>query len=372
MLRVINYGAACCVIEGHGVRILCDPWFTAGAYLGCWEREHHIPDPIITIGPCDYIWISHCHEDHYDPVFLRTYLTAYRSAQLIISKDSPHLARMMARDGFTANLSDGFRVLGTSVWLCIVANHGYENEIDNIDSALLVSDDDSVAVNMNDNPYDQKQIDFINYCTGNKHITALLPYTGAGPWPQCFNMAPTAVIAAAGDKRDKFLAQFERYRIALKADVAIPFSAGYKLRGPLAQLNPYRGIPRPQDVPNATVLPVTGAVERNGYVWEDLPYPTNDEIERLLQQASARSPKVTGEPLTIDLDWGGSAAYVDATSAPAEKAHETIKVDPRLLIGLLTRKFHWNTAEIASAFNIVRHADAYDPRVFGFLYKFHV
>ncbi len=371
MLKVTNFGAACCVIEGEGVRILCDPWFTPGAYLGCWEREDYIPDPIKTIGACDYIWVSHCHEDHLDPVFLHAYLAVYPNAKLIISKDSPHMTRMMARDGFTPHISDGFRVLGTNVWTCIVVNHGYPNEIDNIDSALVVSDDDSVVINMNDNPFDPKQVEFINHCTANKHITALLPYSGAGPWPQCFSMEPTAIYDAANAKCDKFLEQFERYRLALHADVAIPFSAGYKLRGPLAQLNPYRGIPRPQDVPNATVLPVTGAVERNGYVWEDLPYPSNAEIEALLQQASARSQKVNGEPLTIDVNWGTGAAYVDATHEPARTAHETIHVDPRLLHGLLTRRYHWNVAEIGSALKITRHAEAYDARVFGFLYRFY-
>ncbi len=370
MLKVTNFGAACCVIECHSLRILCDPWFTDGIYLGCWEREDFIPNPIAAVGICDYIWISHLHEDHYDPGFLRAYLSVHPAAELLISDSSPYLQRLMVKDGFMPKARKGisdFHALAT-----IVPNHGYPNEIDNIDTALVVVDADSAVINMNDNPFDQDQVDQINRLTEGKHITALLPYTGAGPWPQCFDMAPAAIETAAADKRQKFLDQFERYRVALHADVAVPFSAGYRLRGALAHLNPSRGIPDQRDIPNATLLPVTGARGRPVYCWYDHPQPSNDELDRLLQQAGARSPKVNGEPLTIDLDWGTGAAYVDATAAPATSAHETIHLDPRLLHSLLTRKAHWNTAEISSALRITRHARAYDPRVFGFLYKFHV
>ncbi len=125
------------------------------------------------------------------------------------------------------------------------------------------------------------------------------------------------------------------------------------------------------------MLPVGGTAQRpvidsSGYVWEELPQPTNVEIERLLRQASERSPKVDGDALTIDLNWETGAAYVDATSAPADKAHETIHLDPRLLQGLLSRKYHWNTAEIGVGLTINRHGPAYDPRVFSFLYHFHI
>lgn len=369
MISITNHGAACCVIECNGVRILCDPWFTPGAYLGCWEREDFIRDPVKTIGPCDYIWISHLHEDHYDPVFLRTYLATYPKARLLIGYSDGYLHKVMQRDGFDPDVTC---VLTGNAWGAVTfLNGGYENEIDNIDTALVVVDADSAVVNMNDNPYDQVQIDRINALTAGKHVTALLPYAGAGPWPQCFAMSSSSLFAAANDKRAKFLAQFERYRLALHADVAVPFSAGYRLRGPLAELNAYRGIPSPYEVPNATVLPVVGVSKTDGYVWEDMPMPTNDEIERLLQQAAERSPKVEGDPLTIDLDWCSSAAYVDATNAPAAKAHETITMDPRLLHGLLTRRYHWNVAEISSALKITRHADAYDARVFDYLYRFY-
>jgi UDP-MurNAc hydroxylase len=369
MLNVINHGAACCVIECSGLRILCDPWLSGSIYYGTWERESG-PISVAAIGRCDYIWISHLHPDHYHPESLRAYLSVYPAAQIIIG-DAPHLGRLLAADGFTHQALGVWRDKG----LACIPNHGYGG--DDIDTALAVWDADSAVVNLNDCPYDQAQADAINRLTAGKRVTALLPYTGAGPWPQCFiNLDPGQRQAAADAKRDRFLAQFQRYREALHADVAIPFSAGYRLRGPLAELNAYRSIPRPDEVPGATVLPVVGAEpqapDSSGYLWEDLATPTDAELHGLIQAASARAPKVTGAPLTIDLQWGTSAAYVDATHAPAEKAHETIFVDSRLLHGLLTRTFHWNTAEVGSCLRINRRAPAYDTRTFGYLYRFHI
>ncbi len=374
MLSVTNLGAACCVIEGDGVRICCDPWFTDGAYLGTWEREHYVPDPIAQIGKVDYIWISHLHPDHYDPDFLHAYFAAHPETQLWCNKNK-HLVKMACRDGF--QVYGGDMLMRNGVKMHCVQNNGYPQEVDNIDSALVVVDADSAIVNMNDCPFDQAQVTMINHFTDGKTVTALLPYTGAGPWPQCFQMAESARLAAAADKKVHYLDQFQRYRVALFASTAVPFSAGYMLHGPLAHLNPYRGIPEPWEVVGATILPVAGDYgprprpTSTGYAWENLPVPENAEIERLLQHASERSPKVGGDPLTIDLNWFAGAAYVDATYQPAVQANETIHVDPRLLYGLLTRKFHWNNAEVGSALSFTRYLN-YDPRVLNYLYGFYI
>jgi len=131
MLKVTNYGAACAVIEADGVRILCDPWFSAGAYLGVWERENYIPDPLTTIGLVDYIYISHLHEDHLDPAFLRYYLTAYPTAKVWISTHCKHLIRMTAE--FKPLIANSIAV---GSWIAtIIPNHGYEADC-NIDTTL--------------------------------------------------------------------------------------------------------------------------------------------------------------------------------------------------------------------------------------------
>ena len=54
------------------------------------------------------------------------------------------------------------------------------------------------------------------------------------------------------------------------------------------------------------------------------------------------------------------------------KEREVISIDKRLLHGLLTKKFHWNNAEIGSHFAFYRVPASYDQRVYDFLNFLHV
>jgi UDP-MurNAc hydroxylase len=56
-----------------GLSILCDPWLNEGAFLGSWFHWPPIPkqlENILLEEPCDGIYISHLHPDHYDPRFI--------------------------------------------------------------------------------------------------------------------------------------------------------------------------------------------------------------------------------------------------------------------------------------------------------------
>jgi len=387
MLRVHNYGAACCVIESDSFRILCDPWLVGTAYLGTWEREHYLPDPVKSIGKVDVIWISHCHDDHYHPESLRLYLATYPNTPIYIG-DAKFLERIMVRDGFSPIVRSMVWVgeKGKAIGFHIIPNNGYEN--DNVDTVLVVVDEcyNQAVVNMNDCPFDAKQVDNINVVTRFRHVTALLPYAGAGPWPQCFHMEYAQRLEEEEKKKDKFLAQFQRYKEALKPDVAVPFSAGYVLRGPLASLNSHRGIPRQEDVPGATVLPVEGAAPRpaeafGGYAWEGDEMPTEKELRELLKAAMDKAPKVSGPPIAIAITWdalepsyekGGQMVHLTNDYVQLFQAHETIHFDPRLLAGMLRRKYHANSIEIGSCIRIERHGKDYDPRIFSYLYRMHI
>lgn len=372
-VTVTNHGAACCVIECNGIRILCDPWLFGRIYLGAWEREHPLLDPVGVVGRVDYIWVSHCHDDHFHPPSIQAVLAVNPQAKLWIG-DAPHLRSIMQRHGFEPLVQSYIQGPGFTATAVPNRCYGQGDGYENVDTALIVASDTHAVVNMNDNPYDQAQVDVINALTAGLHVTALLPYAGAGPWPQCFEMSRSDLERYAQEKEERFLTLFKKYRFALRADIAHPFSAGYRLTGRLQHLNQFRGVCPQERVPLAVVLPVVGAAPRedDALAWESDPVPDDVTLHRLIATASMRAPKVDGEPLTIDLDWGRSAAYVDATWSPAPKAHETIHLDPCLLHGLLTRKWHWNAAEIGSCLRITRHGAAFDPRVFTYLYRLHV
>lgn len=375
MINIINLGAACAIIDVYDTRILMDPWFTPGAYLGCWERESFIADPIGRIGRVEYIWISHLHEDHYDPAFIRSYLLLYPDAKLIIGGTYPeYLHKIMKRDGLDPLVQNHLRFPGGELFSVI--NHGYE--LSNVDTALVVRTDTHAVVNMNDNPFDQKQVDIINDLIQGRHVTALLPYSGAGPWPQCFGLDEEALQRATALKRAKFLGQFLQYKDALHANVAVPFSAGYRLIGPLAALNEHRGIPPVDAVVGGTPLPVQ-TDERpdwpfSGYHWENSLPAKPGELDRLLDLAIFKAPKVGESPLSVRLCWGHASRCLSIGTllADNELVHETITLDARLLKGLLERRYHWNTVEISSALQIRRRpGGAYTQRVFEYLNRFH-
>ena len=73
------------MVETPDLRLLCDPWFTPGAYDGTWYQY-----PVVAaIGPVDRIFVSHIHPDHYDPIFLRRYFAAHPDAKLVIGAQEP-------------------------------------------------------------------------------------------------------------------------------------------------------------------------------------------------------------------------------------------------------------------------------------------
>ena len=92
MFTVQMVYSACCVIRTDDLTILCDPWFTQGIHGGTWFHNPVLKEPMEVIGECDYIYISHIHEDHYDQEFLIDYIktlnTKNKYPQIIIAKRS--------------------------------------------------------------------------------------------------------------------------------------------------------------------------------------------------------------------------------------------------------------------------------------------
>jgi len=54
----------------QGYRVLCDPWYTPGAFL-TWTRVYGVGKAPKYLVDFDALYISHAHEDHFDEKFLR-------------------------------------------------------------------------------------------------------------------------------------------------------------------------------------------------------------------------------------------------------------------------------------------------------------
>jgi hypothetical protein len=394
--------SACVVITTDDCTVLCDPWFYP-AYDGSWVQWPKIDKPLEVCGPADYVYLSHVHPDHYDPQFLSEYLARYPEAQVIIAKQDPPLLERKLRsrgiEPIVGSIGDEQSVIYP---IPNRANRGL-----NIDSALVVwcSGGQSI-VNMNDNPYDEKQLYEITELCGYPTV-ALLPFVGAGPWPQCYKFdTEAAQWHAAREKKAKFLQLFKDYCSALKPNVAVPFAGQYWLHSYLVTLNPLRGmadatecigLEYQPDAGGGLWVPADGGqstltIEDNGttswnserrkpYDWptvrkylqahypgHDLPYRYEREIRmplerlpllKLLESAAKNAaPQFSGAlPLVICIKTQQPSWYCLRVGSGSVREQEDVStiapryevyLDARYLFGMLTRLYNANSVRIGS------------------------
>lgn len=382
-MKVRYLYSASVVIETASCKILCDPWFTPNyAYYGAWAQYPVLPNPIETIGPVDYIYVSHVHPDHYDPEFLRAYRAAYPDAKIIVSQ--PHLEKALARAALPFHRQSIITHGGTT--MTIVRN---QNDPLNIDTALSVCEGSQCVLNLNDNVPSNWQLTQLPY---EENMLALLPYSGAGPWPQTYCLGNMA--EEAEKKKRGMFGMFQNYVENLQPTWIIPFAGKYWLKGELARMNPDRGVP---DALEAAALYTNAVVLADGghatfdldtgqasavrtepypveeiqkqmlakpteYPWSHDPMPDHKDVIALLDRAfwdtcSVYHPGIVPTWTTLE-SLGIIAGSTLWSCSPFEGKLGPrlplpawiISIDPRFLVGLLTGKYLWNNAEIGSLF----------------------
>lgn len=272
--------SACVVISTEDCTVLCDPWFYP-AYDGAWAQWPKIEKPLEVCGPANLVYISHVHPDHYDPQFLSEYLARYPQAKVLIAKQEPALLERKLRSRGIKPVV-GMQRIGET-WLDPIANRA--NRGLNIDSALVVRRGALSVANLNDNPYDQVQVDSIRVACQFNPTVALLPFVGAGPWPQCYAFdAPDDQLKAAEAKKQKYLGVFRRYCEALQPAVAVPFAGQYWLHGPQLDLNPLRGMADATEV-----VPIANELEQVVWIPADGGQSTYD-LETRTANSCRRNP----------------------------------------------------------------------------------
>lgn len=416
--------SACVVIETTEIKILCDPWFTPGAYDGSWYQYPPLPkDPIEIIGKVDYIYISHIHPDHYDRNFLKNYLNIHSDAKIIIGETKPpYLSNKMRVDGFNPQIISHIQVGSTKFY--IFANNAYEH--DNIDTALVVTRSHLSVVNLNDNPFDRQQINqILEICPNHSPTFALLPYCGAGPYPQTYEFESLEdLLIAATKKKEQFLSLYSKYISSLNPLRAMPFAGKYFLAGALSTLNKYRGIPDATSVlethPEISIVLDDGgesifdletltttsqrynpyqntkisnylkSISFPGYDYEREICPIGNRslpIIPLINSAYHKSIKYSRVKedfwlcfktnrlkyyLVFNIAIGSNSEVQLIENISTLIPRCEIFIDERYFFGLLTRLYHWNNAEVGSQYRVRRVPDIYNVEVFNFLNRFHV
>ena len=153
-MQVTSVGHAGFRIETRAGNILCDPWVNP-AYFASW-----FPFPDNTaldwdaLGDCDYLYVSHLHKDHFDPENLRAHVNK-EATVLLPDFPVPDLRRELEKLGFQRFFGTTDSVKHTvsgpkgDLEVMIIALRApADGPIG--DSALVVSDGQTVAFNMND------------------------------------------------------------------------------------------------------------------------------------------------------------------------------------------------------------------------------
>jgi UDP-MurNAc hydroxylase len=203
------------------VSILCDPWFNP-AFYGAWYPfpANDGIDPA-TIGSPTFLYVSHLHRDHFDPVWLRDHCS--KDATVLLP-DYPleTLEKELRALGFTSFIQsrdmEPFEAGGLRLTINALAAPT-DGPIG--DSNLLIDDGEVRVLNMNDS----RPIDPDALLADGPLDALFLQFSGAIWYPMVYEYPERAKEVLGHKKRVAQLARAKRYTEILDPAFVVP-SAG--------------------------------------------------------------------------------------------------------------------------------------------------
>jgi len=217
MFNLEYLGHAGWLIRNEGLKVLCDPWFgPQGAFFGEWypfPQNFHLFTPELLQG-LDFIYISHIHDDHYDPWVLKQ---IDKTIPVFIPNFSDKtLLKSLGELGFLTikefKSTDMHVVKGVKI--TIIEDEGYLDA----DSCLLLDDGISKVLNLNDCHVDFSRLKGI---AGEVDIL-LLQSSNAIWWPCAYDYDIGTKKRLGTLKRGNILRRTLKYSEVLNAKHVIP------------------------------------------------------------------------------------------------------------------------------------------------------
>lgn len=438
-MKVTYLTNACVIVEHNGTRVLCDPWLTDGAYYGSW---FHWPPPDFTdddIRDIDYLYLSHIHPDHFDRQFLSTF---DKSVPVIICEyEEKYFRRQLEGLGFTRiielpnnssiELGDdfGFEMYAADDCNADIFSLVYKcpplknyTRTRQIDSLCVFTGGGRTVVNCVDIPAGMAQISLQLIRRKHRHIDlALVPYAGAGPYPQSYIMSKEEMEGLRHNVAIGYLS-YTTLQMLKFLDPAfyMPFAGGYLLGGKNHWKNAYKGTVEIGDL-NLDLVPLVqrqglrgkmvtldrrGSFDlmdgryssakpidvpgRDAYIKDVLSkklydYELDPEVQGDLRcEFAAAVPSLQKAQVSYGYksDWrvyfaddkNGALYSYDFSDGSATFGGEVdgsrpylfISIDPRLLRRMLTRKANWNNIEVGSLAELKTHGvgnDTHAPMI---------
>ena len=421
-------------------QILCDPWLIPGAFDGSWYHAEPLFTRPESLDSYTHIYISHIHPDHCDMRTLR--LLKKKDVPVIILKSSQKfLHNAIKRAGFHKILEVGdqesiqlTQKTNLTMYKAFAPNAPFEDAMvpNVIDSSIVVESDNQIILNSNDNTPTPEACSNIRDRFGEIDC-ALLPYSGAGPYPSCYlNLSEKEKEVAAESKNEAFLNRLIDNCSVLKPKCVIPIAGEMLLGGRQYHKNKYIGLPsrkrvmdllsthdiyshnlgegdeydldsgevkRSQETSTRSQSSYESWISQELFWWEKaFSVPPDEQIDLLPLLKSARDRmwqyqnrvKFTHESWVIvevsdlasdhryfgfPMDSDQQARSLDEqqfNSLSSSEAYLKSVVPYNYLIALLTRHGHWNNAYHGCIADWLRDPDDYRPEIQNLMSFLHL
>jgi UDP-MurNAc hydroxylase len=197
--KITYLGHAGFMVETKHELILMDPWLSpTGAFDGSWQQfpDNHqlismVRDNVVDNNRRVYIYVSHEHQDHFDPWTLNVLQQARKDITLIVPQFRREFLERWALDNWKSDqiitVCDNARVLLKGGYMCFFL----DDTVRESDSAVLLSiqsgEDSFRFFNLNDCHLNDRVADIARL---HGHIDVLAAaFSGASWFPVCYSMS---------------------------------------------------------------------------------------------------------------------------------------------------------------------------------------
>ena len=234
------------ILDGQHTRLLCDPWVTfdrhSNSGLFNFPELKLSRDEVRQLRP-DFIYISHTHEDHFDPDTLC--LFAKETPILVSYYQNNFTAKRVSDLGFSNVLiSDpvnGVALNGDDH--CWIEPNGVYSDVDSLGVFKI---DGKYVLNANDNPFSEHQCKSLYEKFGTVDL-ACLPYGFQGPYPAFYeNLNTQEKKIEADHKTENNYEVVKNFVSVLKPKKIFLFAAGAVYGGAKALQHHFYGVGTPQ------------------------------------------------------------------------------------------------------------------------------
>ncbi len=448
-MKIKLFRSATVGIYSNGKSILVDPWLEDGEYMGSWSHfpKYDLNSNLNEINNFDAIYISHIHPDHSSDLTLKKisknipiYIHNYHAKFLKLKLERLGFKVIELNHGMRTKLFDNLYLsiyaaddcnpeLCYKYFGCADLNSKKKNSIQ-IDTLSVIDNGKDVLVNTNDCSFELAEQVIEKIKKDYEKVDVLLHgYSGAGPYPQCFqNLNYEQKIYEGKKKENFFLEQGFNFIRKLKPKYHLPFAGTYMLTGKLTKLHRLRGVPlidqaylffenKIKQVKNLNTKPIKinygglfdveicselqeykkinkeeyyyyldNILSKKKLFYENDNFPEFDEVFSLANSAHVKFKEkklFNNVKLDTDIYVSDFENYIKIPANDNQISHVSqidnskkfvcYSLDRRLLKKILEgpRYAHWNNAEIGSHITFNRNYNEYDRKLYNSMLFYH-